>query len=592
VGQVNVQASVKLTGSLANYDLSCKKENLQQAIRASLKVMDLTKDTITAPLYCSIWRAPLGSIDFSVFVVGESGQGKSAIAALAQQHYGASMDDRTFPGSWDSTENDLEMSMFQAADTLFGIDDFKPKGSKNDQDRIHAKADRVLRSAGNRSTRGRLDANLKHRPERRPRCLVISSGEDLPRGQSLNARCVVITMDEQITKVGTVAAEKLTEAQQDARQGIYTQATAGYLEWLSLRIEAIQAHLPAFIAEERNRLRVEGHARAGDNVANLLLGMRCFLQYACEMDAITPEEAEVYLARCQSALIEIAGEASRENHQNKPTEQLRRLIIAAITSKRAHLAGAKGEYPGLEYGWKQRIRNIERDGGIEEEETFDGGGDQIGFIDGDDIYLLPAAAYKAARSMGSGIGDDITTSELRLRKFLVQDGLLASTNLGTSRNTITIRPRHIIGRPDVLHVKKNILFPEDTPPDSPDPVDPHDPQPSKSASEADSGAGQVSDENTPGSSGFSDPGDDQSDLLAEYRSLFNQVGQIPRKKLAPLGNIHWRVQGSGYEEIEQISVDEYQRRLKELYESGDLRKITAGRDEMLRKLGLSNDRQG
>src|SRR5207302_2244256 len=57
--------------------------------------------------------------------------------------------------------------------------------------------------------------------------------------------------------------------------------------------------------------------------------------------------------------------------------------------------------------------------------------------------------------------------------------------------------------------------------------------------------------------------EDSARLLAEYQTLYNQVG-LSRAKIAPLGNIHWYVPDSGFE-TGQVGTQEYQRRLKELY---------------------------
>ena len=74
-----------------------------------------------------------------------------------------------------------------------------------------------------------------------------------------------------------------------------------------------------------------------------------------------------------------------------------------------------------------------------------------------------------------------------------------------------------------------------------------------------------------------------ADLLSEYHALYLQVAQA-RKKLAPLGDIHWRVPNSGFEKVERISPNEYKQRLAEIYNSGDHRKIRAGLEEMQRIL--------
>ncbi|MBO0796387.1 MAG: hypothetical protein J2P36_36310, partial [Ktedonobacteraceae bacterium] len=357
--------------------------------------------------------------------------------------------------------------------------------SKVDQDRLHMKADRVFRQLGNGSARGRLTSNLEQRAERRPRCLLISTGEDVPRGQSLKARCVVLTMNDPLTR--GEAAHRLSELQQDARSGLFANAMAGFIEWLAPQIESIQSCMPDLIATEREQLRIEGHARAGTNTANMMLGIKLFLRFACESGALTAQEAQAYLTRCASALTEIAQEASRENTHDTPSEQWRRLIVAALTNKSAHLVSANGDNPGLEYGWTKSVRSIEVAGEARTEESYKGGGSQIGWIDGDDIYLLPVAAYKAARAIGNATGDDIATLEPTLRKFLAKDGLLASTDLEKARKTVTIRRRLEKIQRDVLHIKKGSLYNPLSPITS---LDSGQNSGSESACEADSGVSQ------------------------------------------------------------------------------------------------------
>lgn len=84
-----------------------------------------------------------------------------------------------------------------------------------------------------------------------------------------------------------------------------------------------------------------------------------------------------------------------------------------------------------------------------------------------------------------------------------------------------------------------------------------------------------------------DPTQTNAELLAEYRVLFQQIGQA-REKLAPLGNIHWYVSDSGLE-TGQVTIDEYKHRLSLLYASKDRCKIQAGIEEMRRKLGYNEN---
>src|SRR5439155_13606589 len=123
------------------------------AVRTSLALLDVAPDSVTMPLYAGIWRAALGNIDCSLHLYGPTGEGKTELAALAQQHFGAGMDARNLPASWMSTGNALEGLAFLAKDAVMVIDDFCPTGARADIQRYHREADRLLRAQGNKSSR-------------------------------------------------------------------------------------------------------------------------------------------------------------------------------------------------------------------------------------------------------------------------------------------------------------------------------------------------------------------------------------------------------------------------------------------------------
>src|SRR5207253_3091619 len=103
------------------------------------------------PMYAAVWRAPLGACDFSLHLVGETGQFKTELAALGQHHWGAGMDARHLPGAWSSTGTALEALAFHAKDAAIVVDDFAPTGTQSDTARFHRDADRLLRAQGNRA---------------------------------------------------------------------------------------------------------------------------------------------------------------------------------------------------------------------------------------------------------------------------------------------------------------------------------------------------------------------------------------------------------------------------------------------------------
>ncbi len=118
---------------------------LAYAVRASLQLLEVAPDPVTLPLAAAIWRAPLGAAPFSLHLVGPTGVRTTALAALAQQHYGAELDAGALPAGWESTANALETLAFLAKNLLLVIDDFAPHGGSGPVQRLHREADRVLR---------------------------------------------------------------------------------------------------------------------------------------------------------------------------------------------------------------------------------------------------------------------------------------------------------------------------------------------------------------------------------------------------------------------------------------------------------------
>ena len=129
-----VELVVDLPTDLARYVLPTPLagDPLHEVIRASLALLDLAPDQMTVPCFVAIYRAVLGSIDFTLHLAGPTGAGKTELAVLAQQHFGPAMDSRHLPASWLSTGNALEGLAFQAKDVLLVVDDFAPTGTSSD----------------------------------------------------------------------------------------------------------------------------------------------------------------------------------------------------------------------------------------------------------------------------------------------------------------------------------------------------------------------------------------------------------------------------------------------------------------------------
>ncbi len=161
-----------------------KKESSQCA--PACAGLDLADDRITVPVFCAIYRAPLGAVDFVLRLVGETGVFKTECGVLAQQHFGL-FTSRTLPGNFSSTINSIEEWAFILKDCLFVVDNFRPRGTSVDRQKMEAAADRFVQSTGDGAGRGRM-WNRKAEAGRPPRGMGLCTGEESPSAHSTLGR--------------------------------------------------------------------------------------------------------------------------------------------------------------------------------------------------------------------------------------------------------------------------------------------------------------------------------------------------------------------------------------------------------------------
>jgi hypothetical protein len=398
---------------------------LVEGVRASLRILDLGPDRVTIAVGGAAYRAVLGGLDFSVHFCGPSGVFKTELAALAQQHSGPGFDSRNLPANWSSTANSNEGLEFAAKDMVLVIDDFAPAGSAADVARMHKEADRLFRNVGNRASRQRMNADCSLRPPRRPRCLPVSTGEDLPRGHSCRARVITVEVAK-----GDIDPARLTACQADAAEGLYAGALAGFIRWLAPRYGDVQAGL----GDELARLRADLHAkdqhrRTGANLAHLLLGWRYFLDFAQDVGAISAAEYRTLWARVRAAVTQIGAEQQAGQQDAEPASQFLRLLRACITSEKAHVAAPKGCEPSSRpEAWGWRLRTV--GSGENERQDWQPQGDRIGWLDGDALYLDPDTAHAAAQKMAVAKGESLSLSSGTLGRRLEEDHLLTEVEPG------------------------------------------------------------------------------------------------------------------------------------------------------------------
>lgn len=116
---------------------------------------------------------------------------------------------------------------------------------------------------------------------------MVSTGEDVPRGQSLRARILVTEMEKEGPKA--IYWERLTVCQSMANRGLYSGAVAGFVRWLARQYGLVRTNLRHEMEELRRHAEVATHRRTTDIIAQFAVGMRYFLRYALEAKALTEE---------------------------------------------------------------------------------------------------------------------------------------------------------------------------------------------------------------------------------------------------------------------------------------------------------------
>jgi hypothetical protein len=428
---------VQLPSNLQLYQMQLSGESIDRAksIRASLRCLSLAPDRISFPLFAAVYRAIFGKADFSMFFVGKTGVFKTALAALAQQHFGAPMDSAHLPGNFASTANALETLAFHAKDALLVVDDFAPTGRHGD-DSLENVAERLFRAAGNQQGRSRmLGKGLQQAHP--PRALLLATGEAVPQGKSIRARLLIIEV-----AAGEVDLLTLSECQQAGVDGHLAASMRAFLCWIAGRYEEFQQRLQTRSREIRSQGRGRAvHARLPAALADLQSGWEIWLDFAVEMGAIGAEQRVELEQRCDRALQELAVLQARYYQPSDPAHRFVRLLQAALVCGRAHVANHRGEVPESPdaWGWRPKSRGL----------RLAPRGTRIGWVKGSDLFLDPAASYQIAQTIAGA--ERLRVSQQTLHHRLRESGLLASVDQG--RQMVQVR-RTVEGYSrQVLHFK-------------------------------------------------------------------------------------------------------------------------------------------
>ena len=401
----NEDVEVSLSGGLARYSLPLDLDTVDrvEAVRASLSFLDFGRSEVMNSLWAAMYLAPLSEIlepAFSLWLSGRSGCFKSVLSALALCHFG----DFTYlnlPASWRDSANSLERLMAVAKDLPLVVDDFYPASTIAEARELEQKAGIVIRGQGNKAGRGRLRPDASAREKYTPRGMVITSGEQLPNGESITSRLFAIEMEK-----GDIKIEDLSAAQR--QQDLYKYAMAHYILWLKEDWGQQRDYVKGKWLEWRDKAtEADAHLRLPGAVAWLYAGFEMAMLFATDVGAIELDEAEERCARAWDSFIVLAARQAWKVDQERPATRFLDAFSTLLAQQRIFMVEKDVDGPGDD---------------VKPGQTF------VGWQDEERYYLISTAVYSAVYEYCQRGGSPFTFKPAVVWADLVRLGVSPSRN--------------------------------------------------------------------------------------------------------------------------------------------------------------------
>ena len=415
--------SVTLPGKMSGYAMERSFDMTDIQIAASLLHQPLAPVEILFPLLAFTLLSPLNHFlklagcepKFVLFLVGKTGSRKSTLAALFLSFFGR-FTGAELPLSFRDTANSIIHNAFALKDVLTCIDDLHPS-SRQEEQRMNATAQAIMRAYGDRTGKGRLRADASPMESRPPQGNAIITAEFAPDiGESGTARYFALEL-----KDGDVNLEVLSYFQRAAADGLLRRCMFAFLEWLKDRFlsdvetEQLFIHtLRVWFTERRDAFSKSGircHGRVPETVAWLQLGMDFFLLFLKEKECLRDDECAEIQSRFRMILYRLAAKQAESIDEDKPTHKFIRKLYALIESGQACVLS------------KNQISDFIP-------------GNCIGYEDADYFYLHNEIVHKAVRKLCEEQGESFTVSSNSLLKALAEEGFIETAS---GQNTRSVR---------------------------------------------------------------------------------------------------------------------------------------------------------
>ena len=330
--------------NLERYKFTNKRYDLNESIKTSLSILDLSKKEITIPLLALTYLSPLRSLfleeniplGFVTWIVGESGSQKSSLSSLIVSHFGDFERD-TLPGGFKDTVNSIEKKSFTLKDTLFAIDDYYPSQTLQEGKKMDAVAESLFGLYGDRQARSRMKQDgqtVKMGFSARGMCIV--TGESFPSmAESRTARALIIEIAR-----GDIDLQLLSKLQE--RKDQLSFCMKAFIQYIIENYKVIKKNCKSKFIEYRNKANQDfAHGRIPEIIASEYMGIELFYEFAYSKHAIEFEEMNKLKLMSWDNLIKAAQKQSMKTEENRTDNLFFRGVQGLLLSKKIYLKNYK-----------------------------------------------------------------------------------------------------------------------------------------------------------------------------------------------------------------------------------------------------------
>jgi len=356
--------------------------------------------TFLAPIY---HRLRTRYNPYVLFCSGVTGTGKTSVAQLYQNFFGDFAKKGTLV-SWGSTPKTVEKAGHHFNGALFVSDDFKKANIGyhwND-------AKRILQGYTDGHDRGRLKQNAEFKASEMIRGMLLVTGEDLPEGEASNlARIIEVSFNG--ARYGPELRDRYTACLK--KQHLYRGLMAHYVAWTQ-RVSDEQ--LLDIVASYYSRLdaslgsaQIENRPRILQNFALMLTGLNLALSFFEDHGVVTAVEAEAHVSEhlnwAAGAMLDTAEAVRNERTSVIFIDVLSSLIATGRLTIGQLLPTGAGRYS---YRSDRPLSTA------------------VGYLAGDDVYILRDVAMKEVSEFLSRGGRSLNHSAKGISAQLLADGLI------------------------------------------------------------------------------------------------------------------------------------------------------------------------